>query len=133
MNSYDVKFENRTVGSVSVVREGLYYRFSCQCNLTNAAVYRLVVSCNGRTTDIGICVPQVGGFGLQKRIPVKRVGEDRMQFHILPHDQVVPDTRVIVNPNTAFAFISELHRGSLRIEGGCYEILLTGKITENAL
>ena len=131
MECYDVKFENQTVGSVFTEKEGLYYRFCCQCKLSKSAVCRLVVSCNGRTTDIGICVPQADGFGLEKRIPAKKIGEGQMQFEILPCNQVAPMAKIQVDPSSPFKYISELQNGFLRINDGCYEIVLAPESTKN--
>ena len=128
MDSFDVKFEGRAIGSVTVVKEGLYYRFCCQCKLSKEVVYKLVVSCGGHMTVIGICVPQSNGFGLEKRIPVKRVGEGHMEFQVIPYNQESSVKIVPIDPNAPFKFIPELHQGTLRITNGGYEIHFPSKL-----
>lgn len=125
MSCYDVKYEGQTVGSVTVSKEGLYYRFSCRCKPRKTALYKLTVFCDGRTTDIGICVPQENGFGLDKQIPVKRVGEGDMKFQLMPRGQSISKRKVPLIPGAPFAYISELEHSHLILNNGNYEICLS--------
>ena len=43
---------------------------------------RLFVRCGSREENLGIVVPMDGGFGLDTRIPVKRLGEGEMEFRL---------------------------------------------------
>ena len=70
-------FGDRLVGRVRAERQGLYYLFRCRCRLSGEAAFRLLVSCGEKQEDLGILVPMEGGFGLDTRRPVKRLGEER--------------------------------------------------------
>jgi len=106
--SYAVQFGNRTVGNVTVRRQGLYYRFCCSCQLSGDVLCRLLVSCGNAQQDLGILVPMEEGFGLDTKIPVKRLGEGRPEFTLLPKQSAISTLFVPVYPEEPFAYIAKL-------------------------
>ena len=86
VGTYEIRLGSSSVGCVTVERQGLYYRFHCQCNLKG--MYRLVVSCGGKQEDLGTLIPSGGVFGLEKRIPVKRLGEGTPEFELVTKESV---------------------------------------------
>ena len=122
--NYGVHLGNRPVGKVSVCRQGLYYRFSCRCQLTEGIVCRLRVSCGDRQENLGILVPMDGGFGLETRLPVKRLGEGVPDFTLVPKHESGSVTFVPVYPEEPFAYISRLKKGYLARKDGKLGIVL---------
>ena len=121
---YGVHFGNRPVGKVSVQRQGLYYRFQCRCQLTEGFVCRLRVSCQDRQENLGILIPMEGGFGLDTRLPVKRLGEGVPEFTVVPKHESISGTFVPVYPEEPFAYISRLKKAYLSRKDGQLGIVL---------
>lgn len=115
--SYQVQFGNRTVGTVNVQRQGLYYRFFCTCSLSGDVVCRLRVTCENSHLDLGILVPVKDGFGLDTRIPVKRLGIGDPKFSLVPKQAAISELFVPVYPEEPFAYIGKLKEAFLTRRG----------------
>lgn len=122
--SYEVCFGKDTVGKVQVLRQGLYYRFICRCRLTGDVICRLVVRCGEKQENLGIVVPMEDGFGLDKKIPVKQIGEGNMDFLLVPkHDQLMGKF-VPICPEEPFAYITRLKESFLVRKDGQVGIVI---------
>lgn len=106
--NYSVFFGSRAVGKVQVTRQGLYYRFLCRCQLSGDVVCRLHVRCGEREASLGVVVPTGEGFGLETRIPAKRLGEGEMVFSLVPKHDGPKERFVPIYPEEPFAYISRL-------------------------
>lgn len=115
--NYGVYFGNQLAGKVQVQRQGLYYRFTCRCRLSGDVVCRLRVTCGDRRESLGVLVPMDGGFGLDTRLPVKRLGEGEMAFTLVPKHEVPEGTFVPIYPEEPFAYIERLKEGFLAKKG----------------
>ena len=93
--TYDIKLDDSLVGTAQVEKQGLYYLFSCRCRLPEEGLYRIHVISGDKHEDLGICVPVDGFFGMDKKIPAKRLGEGAFLFELRPRDwkpcPVVPE------------------------------------------
>ena len=103
MADYDIVYENRPVGTARMEKQGLYLLFSCRCRLPDDEMYRIHVKNGENREDLGICIPVDGGFGMDKRIPVKRLGEGTPVFELVPKDwipvkEVIPEPEEIAEP-----------------------------------
>lgn len=105
---FAVYFGNQAVGKVRVTKQGLYYHFSCRCRIGAEIVCRLAVSCGEKRENLGIVVPVDGGFGLDTKIPIKRLEEGKMEFFLIPKHDVSDGQAVRVYPEEPFAYISRL-------------------------
>ena len=84
--TYDITYDGEPVGAARMEKMGLYYVFSCRCRLPEEGLYR-IHAINGETReDLGICVPIGSAFGMDKKIPAKRLGEGDLTFELLPKD-----------------------------------------------
>ena len=115
--NYGVYFGNQLAGKVQVQRQGLYYRFTCRCRLSGDVVCRFRVTCGDRRESLGVVVPMDGGFGLDTRLPVKRLGEGEMAFTLVPKHEVPEGTFVPIYPEEPFAYIERLKEGFLAKKG----------------
>lgn len=107
--NYGVYFGKQLAGKVQVLRQGLYYRFICRCQLTGDVVCRLKVTCGDKQESLGVVVPMDGGFGLDTRLPAKRLGEGDMTFILIPkHETAASGKYVPICPEEPFAYISRL-------------------------
>ena len=86
--TYEVIYQNESVGTAQLERKGLYCCFSCRCRLPDKGMYRIHVICGETREDLGICIPMDGMFGTEKRIPSKRLGEETPAFELVDKDWV---------------------------------------------
>lgn len=101
---YEIMLWDKTVGTVSVSREGLYYRFHCRCELPENTVCRVTAG----KESLGILVPTGEGFELNTKLPVKRFGEIAPEFHLVPNKPVLEGTFIPIKPEEPFAYIERL-------------------------
>lgn len=106
--NYAVTFGQATVGKVQVQKQGLYYRFICRCQISGDVVCRLAVRCGGKQESLGIVVPVGDGFGLDTKIPAKRLGEGEPEFLLVPRHELAMGTFVPICPEEPFAYIARL-------------------------
>ena len=76
--------------------------------MSGDVVCRLTVDCCGKQENLGIVVPTDDGFGLDTRVPVKRIGEGNMAFFLLPRHETAMGTFVPICPEEPFAYIRRL-------------------------
>lgn len=116
--NYGVYFGNQIAGKVQVTRQGLYYRFHCRCQLNGGVVCRLCVSCGDRKENLGVVVPMDGGFGLDTKLPAKRIGEGKLDFSLIPKHAVSDGQFAPVYPEEPFAYIARLKDAYLEKRNG---------------
>lgn len=124
MEYYYVYYGKEQVGGVQVVKQGLYYRFICRCHLTGGTICRLQVTCGDKHEDLGIVVPMDGAFGLETKLPVKRLGEGRMEFLLFPKHEVLTEHFIPISPEEPFSYIARLKDTYLVKRNGQRGVLL---------
>lgn len=122
VGNYCVNFGNQQCGKVQVQKQGLYYRFTCRCRLSGDVVCRLYVSCGGKEENLGIVVPMDGGFGLDTKIPAKRLGEGEPTFSLVPKHETRKFIPII--PEEPFSYIERLKTSFLVKKYGELGILI---------
>ena len=103
----------QAVGKVQVFRQGLYYRFLCRCCIPAGAVKRIWVSCGEKQESLGVLVPMGDGFGLETRLPVKRLGEGELTFSLEQKLEKPEGKFVPIIPEEPFAYIERLKEAYL--------------------
>ena len=96
------------IGRVSVQKEGLYYRIVCRCFLTGTVRYKLVAKCGEHSEDLGLCVPYGYHFGVETSIPIKRLGDGELSFHLVPKHERMAGQFIAVSPLEPFKHIQNL-------------------------
>ena len=120
VGSYEVRMGDRTVGTVTVKKQGLYYCFSCRCSLCGEVMHRLWMRSGGKETDLGLCVPVAGGFGTEKRLPVKQCGTGTPEFFLRPRGgKFIP-----ISPEEPFRYIHRLESAFLERRGEVLGIVI---------
>ena len=89
----------------------------CRCQISGDVVCRLHVSCGDKRENLGVVVPVDGGFGLDTKLPVKRLGEGKMEFTLIPKHEVLEGTFVPIYPEEPFAYIERLKEAYLVRKG----------------
>lgn len=122
--NYGVYFGRELVGKAQLLRQGLYYRIICRCRIASEMVCRLMVTCGEHRENLGVVVPVEEGFGLDTRIPAKRLGEGSLEFVLVPKHEVSAGTFVPIYPEEPFAYISRLKEAYLSRKEGQLGIVI---------
>lgn len=122
--SYELTQGSKPCGKVIVDRQGLYLRFSARCRLSGDVVCRLMVSCGGKQEDLGIFVPMDGQFGIEKKIPAKRLGEGTPEFTIRPKGEKLEGKFIPIYPEEPFSYMSKLKDAFLATQAGQIGIVI---------
>ena len=88
-DTYEILYGQQLVGTARMEKQGLYYCFFCRCHLPEEGMFRIHAVTNEAREDLGICVPMDGVFGMDKKIPAKRLGSGALSFVLLPKDAPV--------------------------------------------
>ena len=113
-----VTLNGKPVGKVRVQRLGLYYAFYCRCEQIEEQLYRVIAVCGDRQENLGIPVPKDGVFLLEKKLPIKQIGEGKMTFVLKPKKAHRKETFVPICPEEPFAYLSRLKTSFLAIRDG---------------
>ncbi len=124
-NQFQIFEDGKSVGTATVIRQGLYYQISCICHLTDDTPCRINVICGNHCVDLGICVPMGSCFGVRTHIPIKRLGEGELRFVIAGRNQGNEERFVAVESDKPFAYISQLKNARLAVRNGKTGILLS--------
>ncbi len=81
---YEVLYEDKCVGKVQVLRQGLYYQFFCRVRIPDSRVCRLVAQWEKAWENLGVPVPEGDGFSLDRKLPAKRMGKTAPIFRLVP-------------------------------------------------
>ena len=126
IETFEIMQGSSRIGCVTMERQGLYYRISCRCSLTGEVMHHLVAVCGDRREDLGTLIPWDGAFGLEKRIPVKHLGEGTPEFLLLPKHSS-PDGKFIpVYPEEPFLYMSRLKDAYLERRNGQVGLVIRG-------
>ena len=115
---FEIKQGSAVIGQARVERQGLYYRIVCQCRPKETGMHRLTVCCGGKQEDLGTLIPMDGQFGLEKRIPVKRLGEGTPEFLLMCKNAVRKVNFAPVYPEEPFAYMTRLKNAYLERKEG---------------
>ena len=126
---YDIYQGSNKIGKVEVRQEGLYYRFLCCCDLTGEVMYRICVTCGGKSENLGIPVPEGDCFRLSAKLPVSRFAKDTPEFRAIPrHPENPSGLWTPISPEVPFDYIQRLQNAVLERRGGQLGILISDKV-----
>lgn len=122
---YPVLLNGQPCGKVTVNRQGLYYRIRCRCQIPSQDICRLQAVSGTRRENLGVLVPAEDGFGLDTRIPVKRLGEGEPAFSLSTGQETTDSRFVPILDEEPFAYIARLKESFLEFENGQMGIRIT--------
>lgn len=111
--TYEILLGGVSVGQARIKREGLYYCFQCHCKFNSEVIYKLTVSCNDATENLGIPVPEGNQFVLETKIPAKRLGEGTPVIRAVPKHQDIKGRFIPLSPTEPFVYLSQLESAFL--------------------
>ena len=123
--TYRIWLSKDPVGSVTVERQGLYYWFRCKCQLHSKVICRVMVSCGGESSSLGILVPVGEEYLLTKKLPVKEFEAGEPEFWITPRQLAKPQIlSVDIYPEEPFRYITKLEKAYLSTKQGKMVIMI---------
>ncbi len=125
--TYPVLRDGREAAQVLCGTEGLYYRVACCCRLEPGAMYDLMAEGTAGRENLGLLAPSGGLFRLERRVPVKHLGEGELRFYLAAHGAGQSETLVPVTAGEPFAYLHLLQHARLVIKDGTPWILLAKK------
>lgn len=123
-DTYKVYQNGNVVGEATVIQEGLYYHLICLCRLHSTQIHRVIISCDQKDIDLGICVPMGNSFCLEKRIPVKRIGNGPFAFRVEQRVGIPVGEFFPIVSTQPFLHVSELERARFERRNGEAGILI---------
>ena len=117
VGSYAVYLGDKTAGKLQIEKEGLYYRLTCRCVVPDDLVYRLFAVTDQRRENLGVVLPENGGYVLQRKIPAKRL-QPGCRFLLSARGETNTGTFVPVYPEEPFSYISRLETAFLEVRNG---------------
>lgn len=117
-NCYEVYFGSELAGKVQLLRQGLYYRVICRCRILGDQVYRLYAVQGDRRENLGVLVPESDAFFLDKKIPVKRIGDETPRFFVSSGNACPRGKFIPISPEEPFLYIDRLKNAFLQSEHG---------------
>ena len=122
--TYEIMLGGESVGQAVVRRQGLYYRFSCRCDLSGEVIYRITVTCGGKSESLGIPVPKNGEFYLDTRHAASRLGEGEPKFAAVPRRPDLGGMFVPISPEEPFRYLHRLENAFLARKDGQLGIVI---------
>ena len=110
------------IGTVCVLKEGLYYRFMCKCQLSGEVVYQIIVGSSLGETNLGVCVPIECGFGINTRVPIKTVGDPPFSFTVVPKHTEKRGEFVPIRADEPFVYLQKLDNAYCSMLDGTHTI-----------
>lgn len=106
---YEVTHGGRTVGTVELKAEGLYYRLYCRCQVPDGRIHRLY----GGDEKLGVLIPDGDGLVLTMRVASKRLASCTNYYLDRREREFVPICR-----GEEFAYLRSIRKGKLVFRGG---------------
>lgn len=127
---YPVMAGGELVGWAWVTQQGLYYGIHCRCSLEKNDVYKLQLVNGESAQHVGILVPTDGKFGLDTRIPMKRLGREISCFEAVSRNAPASYEFIPVFPEKAFPKLVSLKEARFERRGGQVGVLITKPLHE---
>lgn len=116
--SRDLVMAGEKLGTVTFWQEGLYMHFSCRCRLSGEVMFHLMAQCADGVCCLGLLCPMDGVYGLEKRIPMKQLGQGRLEFSLRPRHAPVGGRFVPMRCDEPFAFLDQIAQARYAVRDG---------------
>ena len=124
MSTYPILRGGESIGQACVEKKGLYYHFSCRCDLSGEVIYRLTASCGEKCENLGVPVPDGGEFMLTTRIPVSRLGQGEITVRAVPKHGKLEGKFIPISPDEPFNYLRQLENAVFEKRNGQPGILI---------
>ena len=114
---HEVFLGDRPVGKLQIIKQGLYYRLICRCRIPEDGIYRLFVVTGKGRENLGVVVPEDGGFVLDRKIPVRQLA-DCTGFLLSARSGEDDGKFVPIYPEEPFSYLAHLESAFLGVQNG---------------
>lgn len=112
VNSYDVFWEGKAVGTASFEKEGLYWKIRCCCDIPDDVPYQVTLKA-GEEIDMGLLVREENGYCLTKRIAMKRIGDMQPSLMASPRRAKALEAFQPIISDEPFSYIEKIKNTKL--------------------
>ena len=124
MSTYPILRGGETIGQALVEKKGLYYYFSCRCDLSGEVIYRLTACCGEQCENLGVPVPGDGAFVLKRSIAASRLGQGEITLRAVPKHGELEGKFIPISPDTPFDYLRQLEKAVLEKRNGQPGVLI---------
>ncbi len=121
---YDIHFGGQTAGTAKVSKEGLYYRFDCQCRLAKKEIFKICIACGEDLTILGTPLPDGDTFNLRTRLPAKRFAGKTLRFFIEDDQEKRLENFIPVKPDEPLLQLKDLKNAVFCVRNGVRGIII---------
>ena len=125
---YKIMLADQSIGTVIVKKEGLYYRFQCRCRLSGEIMYQLIVKCDETECNLGVFVPVENEFGIDTRLPIKKVGDGKFSFYAVARHPDITGKFVPIRADEPFSYLGKIQNAHLDVQNGVLGIVILEEI-----
>ncbi len=116
--TYEVCYGGVTAGKVQILKQGLYLRVVCRCQIPDGMVCRLYAQQDDRRENLGVLVPDGDGFLLDRKIPAKRLAGGELRFVLSSGRGTVRSDNTFIYPEEPFRYMERLKAAFLQTDHG---------------
>ena len=106
------------LGKVQLLKEGLYYKLCCRCRSPGEQIYRLTAVSGEARVNLGILAPVGDGFGLDRKVPIRHLGDGDLEFQVAPAHGTVEGRFVPLSPTEPFSYLEHLKNSIFTTKNG---------------
>ena len=118
---YPISYKGDSVGTVTLCKEGMFWKIACNCRLPNKGIYRVIVLAGKKQYSLGICVPDGDRHICVGRIACNKLSGDQLSFAVERNDKRIG---IKIETGQTFAYLDKLKAARLHIVNGQPEIII---------
>lgn len=115
---FEIFMHSQPVGSATVQKDGLYFSFSCSCQMPDNGIYRVVVEDGKHSENLGVLIPNGDTYALTAKLPLKRFCTDNFSFQVMDRQKKASGICVPLASDKPFLYISKLRESYLTLVDG---------------
>ena len=115
---YTIYMYSQPVGTATVQKEGLYFSFTCICQIRRSGIYRVSIHAEDHSENLGVLIPEGNAYILTARLPQKRFITDNFSFQVIDAQKITSGICIPLASDKPFSYISKLRESNLVIIDG---------------
>lgn len=119
---HQIVWNDERVGYARIEKEGMCLKIHCSCTPPYKGMFRVRVSDDSNSRDLGICVPEGEYFTLSARVPLKYLQGDKLTFRLISAEkkaEILP-----VENGEPFSGLDRLENARLQFVDGQGQIVI---------
>ncbi len=125
LRSASVMYAGKTVGTVMIQKNGLYYSFICRCSLPLNKMYTLWAEWEEHREKLGLLIPEQEKFTLRTQMAIKCFPEETVRFCIYERGRENATDFYPVTAEEPFAELERLPNARFYVKDGIWGVYFT--------